>query len=97
MTIFFLFNERRSDTLKTLQSLRKQEGLDKIVVLQPSALDAEQKIDDQQDELIVVEEVAVSSPRVAVRVTVWLPPVAKAVVVEEPVAVAGSPPSKLQL
>ena len=58
MTIFFLFNERRSDTLKTLQSLREQEGLDKIVVLQPSALDAEQKIDDQQDELVVVEEVA---------------------------------------
>ncbi len=58
MTIFFLFNERRSDTLKTLQSLREQEGLDKIVVLQPSALDAEQKIDDQQDGLVVVEEVA---------------------------------------
>lgn len=43
---FYLFNENRADTLKTLASLREQCGLDTICVMQSRELAAEQRLTD---------------------------------------------------
>ena len=57
LTYFFLFNARRADTLKTLESLKAQRGLDRIVVLQPRQLPDSERLDDMQDSLVSTAEV----------------------------------------
>ena len=54
---FFLFNARRSDTLKTLESLKAQRGVDRIVVLQPRNMPDCERIDDQANEKVSIDEV----------------------------------------
>ncbi|MBO4730928.1 MAG: DUF4922 domain-containing protein [Bacteroidaceae bacterium] len=54
---FFLFNGRRGDTLKTLESLKAQRGLDRIVVLQPRGLADSERIDDLADSKVSIDEV----------------------------------------
>ena len=57
-TCFFLFNGRRADTLKTLQGLSGQQALNHIVVMQPSTLAPDERVDDMADDKIEVLPVA---------------------------------------
>lgn len=54
---FFLFNGRRGDTIKTLESLKTQRGVDHIVVLQPRELPDSERIDDLADSKVSIDEV----------------------------------------
>ncbi len=56
-TPFFLFNARRADTLKTLESLMAQRGLDLIVVMQAEGLPEAERVDDMACGKIRVRDV----------------------------------------
>lgn len=56
-TVFFLINALRNDTLKTLESLRAQTGLEHIVVFQPATTERTHRVDDAGCDQITIAEI----------------------------------------
>ena len=55
INILFLFHQNTIDTAKTLASLKTQSALDKIIVLQPASLPAEQQLTTSDPLIEIVE------------------------------------------